>query len=300
MSTNRNQKLNILMTGATGFLGSNLLKALLEQQHNIVILKRSFSDTRRIDDVMDKVMFFNIDEIEVGEVFGKIEPEVILHCATNYGRNEIDPFLVIDANLLLPLKLLEMGKKSGVNCFINTDTILDKRINHYSLSKSQFKGWLEMYSESFVCINVLLEHFYGAFDDKTKFASFIIDKVLNNALEIDLTEGRQKRDFIYIDDVVDAFIKIIGNLENLKKGFYDYEIGTNEPVAIRDFVRLIKDISGNKSTKLNFGAIPYRKNEIMKSKVDTEAIRELGWSPKYSLEKGLRKTIEQEVRMRSK
>ena len=293
-------KKTILMTGATGFLGSNLLRALINDEREVIVLKRSFSDTQRIKDLMDKIVFFDLDKISMEDVFKKVDVDVIVHCATNYGRNDRDPFLVIEANLLLPLRLLEMSKKYGVGCFINTDTILDKRINHYSLSKSQFKGWLEMYSDNMVCINVLLEHFYGALDDKTKFVSFVIDKVLSDSSRIDLTEGRQKRDFIYIDDVIEAFTKILGNIEKLQKGFYRYEIGTNNPVSIKDLVTLIKRISGKKSTNLNFGAIPYRKNEIMESNVDTKAIRALGWEPGYSLEEGLKKTIDLEKSTRAK
>jgi len=292
-------KKKVLMTGATGFLGSNLLRELIKQKYDITILKRSFSNVDRIRDQIEFVKFFNIDKNSLKDIFKEISADVILHCATSYGRADKDPFAVIDANLMLPLKLLEIGKKNHIKYFLNTDTILSKRINYYALSKSQFKDWLEMYSDELVCINVLLEHFYGAFDDRTKFVSFIIDKLLTNAVEIDLTEGKQKRNFIYIDDVVGAFIKVLENLDNFKFGIYNYEIGADKSYEIRDVVELIKKISGNSLTKFNFGAIPYRKNEIMDSKADTEAIRSLGWKPKYSIIQGLTKTIHEEKGLRA-
>jgi predicted glycosyltransferase involved in capsule biosynthesis len=71
----------------------------------------------------------------------------------------------------MPLQLLELGKKTRVNCFINTDTILDKRVSYYSLSKNQFREWLELYAKEMICLNVALEHFYGPYDDNTKFVS---------------------------------------------------------------------------------------------------------------------------------
>lgn len=293
------RKKNILMTGATGFLGSNLLGELIKQKYEVTILKRSTSNIGRIKDLIGSVKFFNLDKISIEDIFKKVKVAIILHCATSYERADTDPFTVIDANLLLPLKLLQIGKKNKIKYFINTDTILNKRINHYTLSKSQFKDWLQMYSEELICVNVLLEHFYGPFDDKTKFISFIIDKLLENAAEIDLTEGRQKRDFIYIDDVVDAFIRVLGNLDNLKFGVYNYEIGTNKSFEIRKVVELIKKISGNAATTFNFGIIPYRKNEIMNSKVNTKTIRNLGWEPKYSLIQGLTKTINKEKRAKA-
>lgn len=279
------------MTGATGFLGSNLLRELIKQKYDVIILKRSFSNTGRIKDLIKSVNFYNLDKTSVPDIFKKVKADVILHCATSYGRSDTDPFAVIDANLLLPLKLLEAAKKNNTKYFINTDTILSKRINYYSLSKGQFKDWLEMYSGKLICINILLEHFYGAFDDRTKFVSFIIDKLLTNAKKIDLTEGKQKRNFIYIDDVVDAFVNVLENLDNLKFGVHNYEIATDKSFEIRQVVELIKKISGNTVTRFNFGAIAYRKNEIMDSKADTVAIRNLGWKPKYSLMRGLIKTI---------
>ena len=294
------KKTTILMTGATGFLGSNLLRKLLETGYRPIVLKRSFSDIWRIKDEIKEVSFLNLDEVSVEDIFINKKIDIILHCATNYGRKDPNPFTVIDANLFLPLKLLEAGKRNRVKCFVNTDTILDKRISYYGLSKNQFKGWLEMYSDSLICINVLLEHFYGPFDDKTKFASFVIDKMLNNSENIDFTKGEQKRDFIYINDVVDAFIRIFKNMPNFKNKFYNYEIGANNPIKIRKFVETIKEISGNSHTKLDFGALPYRKNEIMNSKVDVREIRKLGWKPKYTLIEGLSETIKKEKDFRVK
>jgi len=282
---------NILMTGATGFLGSNLLQALVDREMFVVILKRSFSDINRIKYLMDKVVFFDLDKTSIEEVFKKTRVNVILHCATDYGRKNNDPLPVIEANLTLPLKLLDAGKKNNISCFINADTFLDKRINYYSLSKQQFKEWLSLYSRHLTCVNMILEHFYGPFDDKTKFVSFVLDKLLSNASYIDLTAGGQKRDFIFIRDVVAAFIKVLENFAVLKRGVHNFEIGTEVQTGIKDFVNLARKLSANNSTKLNFGVLPYRENEVMEARVDTKALRSLGWAPEYSLEEGLRETI---------
>jgi nucleoside-diphosphate-sugar epimerase len=282
------------VTGATGFLGSNLLKKLIHKNYNVIVLKRSFSNTIRIRDMVRKIKFYNIDKINPEDIFKENKIDIILHCATNYGRREIDPASLIQANLTMPLQLLELAKKNSVPCFINTDTILDKRVSHYSLSKNQFREWLALYARELICINVALEHFYGPHDDNSKFVPYIINNILNRADKIDLTEGKQKRDFIYIDDVVTAFIAIIQNAGNLKKGFLNYEIGTGKSVEIRKFVTLVKNMANNNNTILNFGAIPYRENEIMNSKANIAEIRKLKWKPKFSLKEGLLRTISRE------
>ena len=132
----------------------------------------------------------------------------------------------MEANFLFPLKLLELGKKYHVTCFINTDTILDKRIDNYSLSKKQFKEWLFVYRKNFGCVNVALEHFYGPGDNPARFVTYIVHSLLKNVERIDLTKGEQKRDFIYIDDVVDAFIKIVNSSDTFLRDFYEFEVGT--------------------------------------------------------------------------
>jgi CDP-paratose synthetase len=291
-----NDAMTILMTGATGYLGSNILRQLVKDgKHKVIVLKRSFSNTFRINGDQEKIIFYNIDEINIEKIFIDNKIDLILHCATDYGRKSINPLQIIEANLILPVKLLEFGRKHETRCFINTDTILDKRINHYSLSKKQFRDWLWSYKSDMVCINVELEHFYGSGDDKTKFVSHIVDSMIRNVEEINLTLGEQKRNFVYIDDVVGAFMTIINKVNCSRKEFYEYQIGSDEAVSIREFVLLIKEVVGNDKTVLNFGALPYRENEVMECAVDVSKIKELGWSARQTIESGLRKMIKQEI-----
>ncbi len=291
------QKLKILLTGGTGYLGSNILKEMLRKEScEVIVLKRSFSNTFRINSYKEKIRTYDVDKIDYKKIFecGKID--VILHCATDYGRKNFDPIQIIEANLLLPLRLLELGREYGVKCFINTDTILDKRINNYSLSKKQFKDWLMNYQKDLICVNVALEHFYGPGDDKTKFVSHTLSDLINEVDNIDFTLGEQKRDFVFIDDAVSAFMLILENVNNFNNKFYNFEIGSSETRSIRKVVELMKNMLGNKKTILKFGALPYRDNEVMECVANISEIIKLGWSSKYSLEEGLKKTIDFELK----
>jgi CDP-paratose synthetase len=284
----------ILLTGGTGYLGSKILKKLVDDGYNIILLKRSFSKTERIKEYIHRITIYDIDLVLFETIFRDNNIDTIIHCATNYGRRENDPQSIIEANILFPLELLELGKKYHIKLFINTDTVLDKHINYYSLSKKQFKDWLFMYKQNFTCINVVLEHFYGSGDDPTKFVTYIVKNLLKNVDKIDLTKGEQKRDFIYIDDVVNAFIKIINSLDNFNRDFYEFEVGTNHPLTIKQFVELAKQLSRNTHTLLNFGVLPYRENEVMNYYVNTSEISKLGWICNNTVEEGLKKMIELE------
>lgn len=288
-----------LITGATGYLGSKILRELVKFEKNIICLKRKSSITRRIIDLHSKITLLNIEDINFKSFFHDYHIHTIIHCATDYGRKNIDPSHIIDANLILPLKLLHYGTIGGISSFINTDTVLSKNISSYSLSKKQFLDWLVDYSNRICTINISLQHFYGPGDNETKFTTFIIRSLINSEPFIKLTKGEQLRDFIFIDDVVDAFIRIIQSQLYVKCGHHSFEVGTNTQYSIKDFVLLAKSIIGNNNTYLDFGALPYRDGEIMNIKTNSENLISMGWKCKYSLEDGLSITIFNEMEMKN-
>lgn len=286
---------NILLTGATGFLGSSLLKKLILGPYKVIIIKRSFSNTSRIDECLPHIKYYNLDEIDIKDVFLENSIDVIIHTATDYGRKSINVIDTALTNLVFPLKLLIYGMETGnLKAFINTDTIIDKNTNPYSLSKHQFSDWLELYSKQLKCINIRLEHFYGFQDDTTKFISNIIYLILKNTRSIDLTLGEQQRDFIYIDDVVLGFMTILQSLDSLPSGYTDIPMGTGENISIRHCVETIKKIAKNSVTHLDFGVLPYREHELMHSNTNIEKLLALGWAPKVFFQEGIKKTIAME------
>lgn len=284
----------ILMTGATGFLGSKLLARLASEpeKYQVTVLKRSTSDTWRIASLLSRLDSYDLDRTPITDVFGTVAFDAILHCATDYGRKPVPRSEMIEANLLLPLRLLEAGIDHGVRTFISTDTMLDKNVSDYTLSKRQFREWLQNLSTRIVGINMVLEHFYGPGDDATKFVSNILRALINRETAILLTPGLQRRDFIYVDDVVDAFLCVMQALEGETGGYFDFEVGSGESVSIEEFVTLAKGICGNEATRLEFGALPYRLNEPMEVTVDVGKLHALGWRARYGLREGLLHTVQ--------
>jgi len=285
-------KKKILVTGATGYLGSNLVHSLV-RDYELVVLKRRSSNTLRIDSILGQLKTINIEDVSFVELFKDQNFAGVVHCATNYGRDENDLDDTIEANLILPLRLLKNAIENKVEFFINTDTILDKRINYYSLSKAQFKDWFVFFSGKIKSINIELEHFYGKGDDPSKFVSKIVkDLVLNERKNLDLTLGEQKRSFIYIDDVVQAFRTILEKMPKIEEGFTSFQVGSKKQISIKDFVNLTKELCGNTNTTLKFGALPYRNNEVMEVSLDVSKLESLGWKEQTTLQAGLKEAID--------
>lgn len=292
------------ITGATGYLGSHLARRLHQCGHQVVILKRSRSNVARIADILPELASYDLDVQPFDAIFKEQRIACILHCATDYGRKAVSRSSIIEANLVLPLRLLEAAIQHGTPFFVNTDTVLDKRVSAYSLSKQQFRDWLASLSTSIHGINVALEHFYGPGDDATKFVGEMVRRLLAGDPRIALTPGEQQRDFVYIDDVVDAFALILAHHVNpllpagqskLSSHLLDhYEIGSGQPVSIREFMSVLRRLAGRDQVALDFGAIPYRDNEVMYSRARIAPLLSLGWKPRVSLEEGLLLTVKSE------
>jgi nucleoside-diphosphate-sugar epimerase len=283
-----------LLTGATGYLGSQLAKALLDAGLSVVALKRKASSLRRLEAILPSIALLDVDGLDMRALFkehGKIDS--VIHAATSYGRNGESASQIAESNLNFPLRLLDAAVEANVPAFLNTDTALDKFLNAYSLSKTQFAEWGTYFAgqKKIRFFNLKLEHFFGSGDDDTKFTTHVINSCLNNAPELKLTAGEQKRDFIYIDDVVTAYLLLLEKQEALTDWFVELDVGSGEAPTIRQFVELVHRLTAS-STKLNFGAYPYREGEVMLSRADVRPLQKLGWRCGHTLEQGLKLVIE--------
>ncbi|WP_295673721.1 NAD(P)-dependent oxidoreductase, partial [uncultured Mucilaginibacter sp.] len=197
-------------------------------------------------------------------------------------------------NLVLPLKLLNAAIEAGVDLFINTDTVLDKLLNPYALSKGQFSEWGQFFADQkkIHFLNLKLEHFYGPNDDPTKFTAHVINSCLNNTPELNLTLGEQQRDFVFIDDVVSAYVLLLDKHNTFEENFVDIEIGSGIAITIKQFVETAHRLTAS-TTRLNFGAVPYRTGEAMYSKANTDKLESLGWQCQYDTETGINLIIKE-------
>lgn len=285
----------ILLTGATGFLGGHLLEAFIAEGYSVVVLKRSTSDTWRINHLLKSFKSYDVDATPIETAFEENRIDYVVHTACNYGRKSESIYDIVETNVLFGLKLLDASKKYKARTFINTDTLLPRDLNAYSLSKKQLVEWLRQYSDRVQVVNLKLEHMYGPKDDSTKFIPWVLSQLEQNVTEIKLTLGTQQRDFIHVNDVVAAFMTTIQNAQQLNR-FNEFDVGTGQLVTVKAFIEQLKSVLEEQKghsvdTFLNFGAIPYRKGEMMTVEVDIKPLSQLGWQANVSTKQGLNDLI---------
>jgi UDP-glucose 4-epimerase len=308
MMPNYNRK--ILLTGANGFIGCHLTRRLLNEGYQIGIIKRENSDMWRIEDVIHKLTVFSADLADtksVFKVFVDFSPDIVIHLAAHHTvehqPSEIP--LMVNTNLTGTLNLLEASKSTSVYLFINTSSCFVykednnklteksplKPLNLYALTKLQAEQACNFYNEKYGLKTVTLRLFppYGPADNERKLIPFVINS-LNLGNPPEMTSGLQKWDFIYVEDIVEAYIKLINCSDSFQCEIFN--IGTGTPVSVREVVKKIEK-SLKTTSKPIWGVIPHRKNESWFNSADiNKAKKILNWEPRTTLEEGLKLTVD--------
>lgn len=288
-----NSMQTILITGINGFLG-NRLALKLSQNFKVLGLEQNRNNLFRIAEANFKI--YSISEDSLEGIFEDNKIDFIIHAATLYGHNKELSSNIIQTNILLPVRLIEIAQLYKVKAFLNIDSFFNSPENkstylsEYSLSKKHCIEWLIQLNYVTKVINLKIFHMYGPGDNKNKFVAWIIEQLQQSKPIIDLTPGKQLRDFIYIDDVISAFETVLLNINFIENKFSSIDVGTGESISIEEFVKIAKTLI-NSPSKLKFGALQYRDNEIMFSKADISLLKKFNWEAKISVSQGVTNII---------
>jgi len=295
---------SILLTGATGFIGSHLLDVLVRLNKQVVVAKRSTSDTWRIKHLLDSVSVCNVDESSIDSIFEEHNIETIIHLATLYRKFDSvgDLKNMVDSNVTFPLQLIETGLRKNLKLFVNTGTYFEydctelpvretaaiKPFNLYARTKLAFESMLESYASQISVRTFRLFSPYGEKDNK-KLIPYIIQSAVNHE-PLKLSEGLQKLDFVYVTDIVDAYLKVIESVNENASKYEVFNIGSGVAISVREVVSLVEQQLGESINK-SWGDPSIVDYPLVVADV-SKAKKLLGWSPKISMRQGIANIFE--------
>lgn len=300
--------MNILVTGGAGFIGSNLVKKLISLSHNIVVIDNLSTGYKKnippeVDFIKGDLSNINlIDELEDYNI------DFVFHIAgQSSGQISFEkPLVDLDYNVKSTLNLLDFMKKSDLtkivfassmsvygnkNSFPVKETDLLEPISHYGISKLTSEAYLNLYSNlNFSCISMRLFNIYGPNQNLSNLKQGMLSIFLSQALNSEkiIVKGSldRFRDFVYIDDCIDALLKSFNYLNNNQKPVHHkLNICNSYPVYVKDMVNEInsrfnfkkKIVINNSTPNDQFGIYGCNKN----------AKKLLNWEPIYDFKNGL-------------
>ena len=300
----------VLITGGAGFIGSNFVRKFLELDYEVYIIEKKESNLWRLEDIKNKIKinYINLEDFSRLKSFIiKTKPKIILHFAT-YGAYQSwqqDTKLTINTNLLGTVNLVNACSKINFDCFINTGSsseygIKDKPMKEndllepvslYGITKSATTMYCQHVAKKYNLPIVTFRPFgvYGYFEAKKRLIPTIIKSCLKNE-EFSLSSPNSVRDFVFIEDMMDAYLKAINNIQSIKGEILN--LGTGKQTRINEAVDLIREIT-NSNTKPQYGQERIAQYEPKNWVADILKIKRLlNWQPKYSLKEGLKKDVE--------
>lgn len=289
----------IILTGGTGYIGSNLARKLLEFGHQVFMIAPEKDSLSYIEDIVEQVTMFYYDGSDIGKLaqfFQDVNADTVFHLASlfiaEHKTEQIDP--LIASNLRFGLHVLEAMSYSQSRCFINTGTSWQHFQNEpynpvclYAATKQAFESLLRFYVEArdFRAVTLKLFDTYGPGDKRPKLIN-LLKKCSEENTALEMSPGEQVLDFVYIDDVVAAFIRAMELFDESDIKFEDFGVSSGRTIKLRDFVEVFSQTTGH-AVQVTWGGRPYRKREVMSLWKDCKTLPQ--WQAKVDLESGLTK-----------
>jgi len=300
----------ILITGGTGFVGANFVHRFLELKDDVHLLVRPESTFSRIERVRDRVRLHCVDitkEDDVEKFVLELKPDIILHFAAYGGHRgeELDTRMTIDTNVLSTINLMNACSKTDFTCFINTgssseygekttpmkETDVPEPNNVYGVTKAAATMYGRFLAEQSGLPLVTMRLFspYGYFEGRHRLMPTLIRAALYGE-KFEAPSPKIVRDFVFIEDVIGAYLMAIGKIDSVKGNTFN--IASGEEHSIAECVSIVEKISGKK-VQASYGKVLPRQKEPEKWIADiTKAQSQLGWKPVYSLAQGLSKLVQ--------
>lgn len=291
------EKKKILITGAAGFIGANLVRGLVNKNHEVYALIRKTNPWRINDLLVSGVVkgcytdLTNLEDLK--KCIQNIKPDFIFHTAVYgaYPGKQKNIKLMIQTNIIGTINLIEAAEEIPI---INTGSTSEYGIKESPMKETDLclpdndYGWSKL-SQTLYCQmkkipTLRLFSTYGPWEDPNRLIPILI-KAKINKLSLNLINS--VRDYVYVEDIVDAFIKASEEYDKIKGEIIN--IGSGKQNSVKDILSIVDNINPQRlKINWNFKAI---QTEPKLWVADIEKANKLiNWKPTYSVEQGLKKT----------
>ena len=300
--------MKVLVTGGAGFIGSHLVDRLVQEGHEVVIVDNLSTGKRRNLNRAARFFKLDIQSWRLERVFRNERPNIVMHLAAQMDvrKSVEDPIFDAQVNVLGMLNVLQQAIKHGVRKVVFSssggaiygeqeiypvpESHITRPLSPYGISKLCGEQYLSYYQRvsGLQIVSLRYANVYGPRQDPDGEAGVVaifIQKLLNNEQAIVNGNGRQTRDFVYVEDVVEANLAVMGHETQ-----GTYNVGTGEETSINDLLRIL--ITHTKSTCKEVHG-PAKNGEQVRSVIDSSKLRqELSWEPRTELSEGLKRTVD--------
>lgn len=300
--------MKVLVTGGAGFIGSHLVDRLIQEGHEVVVVDNLSTGKRRNLNRAARFFKLDIQSWRLERVFRNERPNVVMHLAAQMDvrKSVEDPVFDAQVNVLGTLNVLQQAVRHGVRKVVFSssggaiygeqeiypaaESHVTRPLSPYGISKLCGEQYLSYYQRvsGLQMVNLRYANVYGPRQDPDGEAGVVaifIQKLLNNEQAIVNGNGRQTRDFIYVEDVVEANLAVMG-----QETQGTYNVGTGEETSINDVLRILVGHTNSTCKELHG---PAKHGEQVRSVIDASKIRqELSWEPRTELNEGLKRTID--------
>jgi nucleoside-diphosphate-sugar epimerase len=288
-----------LVTGATGYIGSNVVRRLAAGGWNVHVIARNDSKLTLLEKVCDCVNIHRHDGStkQLFDIVKQAAPDIVIHLAAfaSVTHTPEDTVPMLQSNVVFGTQLVEAMLANDVYSFINTGTFsqhCDNKVyspsSLYDATKQAFRDILTFYTETtpFKAITLELYDNYGPDDPRSKIMNLLRRAVLDGK-PLDMSPGEQLLDIVYIDDVVDAYVTAAERLTAVQEVKDEvYAISSGHPIRLQDLVQAFEQATGRR-LQIVWGGRPYRKREIMVPWNQGAALP--NWTAKVSLQEGIKR-----------
>lgn len=304
------QNARVIVLGASGFIGRWVARTIPDEAKTYLVVRHFDSSQRLLTAYNAKGTLIQIDLLNFSDLprlFSEVQPSIVFNLA-GYGVDptERDSHLMHEINAELPRVICELIKSHHDRAWIGQNLIHAGTALEYGTAKgilsedltpqpttlygiSKLAGTKTVLSSALPAMVVRLFNVYGPGEHEGRLLPLLLETA-RTGKNLALTPGTQKRDFTYVENVAEGWIRLGTSVTGMSGTLVNLATGALQ--TVREFVEIASHVLGIPADRLRFGELPFRQEEMDHQGVSTERLRKLvQWTPTSSIELGIRKTI---------